>query len=206
MIIVNCEQGTDEWFSEKAGKPSASNFSLIVTTKGEPSKSRIGYMHQLAAEAITGQVEQGYKNPIMEEGTRREDESRNLYEMMFDCEVQQVGFVYPNELKQYGCSPDGLADNGLADKWGLEMKNPLPKTHVGYLLGGKLPTDYFQQVQGSLLVTGFDRWDFMSYSPGLKPFIIRVEPDAKFIEKLKQHLDDFCGELAIIIKKLRELS
>uniref|UniRef100_A0A6H1ZG50 Putative exonuclease n=1 Tax=viral metagenome TaxID=1070528 RepID=A0A6H1ZG50_9ZZZZ len=201
MITVNIEQGSPEWFAEKAGKPSASNFDKIVTTKGEPSKSSIGYMYQLAAEAITGQVEHGYTNPNMEEGIRREEESRNLYEMMFDFAVKQVGFVYPDEQKKYGCSPDGIIENSH----GLEMKNVLPKTQVAYLLNGGLPTDYFQQVHGSMLVTGFGRWDFMSYSPGLKPFILHVERDEKFISKLKQHLDDFCGSLAMMVKKIREM-
>jgi len=68
-----------------------------------------------------------------------------------------------------------------------------------------LPTDYFQQVQGSLFITGFERWDFMSYSPGLPPLIIPVYRDEPFIKKLKEELDRFCFELAGVIKKLKEL-
>jgi len=201
MIIIECDQRSDQWFTEKAGVPGSSSFDKIVTTKGEPSKQRTGYMHQLAAEAITGKIEQGYTNAFMDEGTAREDESRGLYELIKGVTVEQVGFIYPDEEKKYGCSPDGL----ISRERGLEMKNPLPKTQVAYLLAGKIPTDYFQQVQGSLLITGFERWDFMSYVPGLPPFIIPVYRDEAFIKKLKEDLDRFCNELAGVIKKLKEM-
>uniref|UniRef100_A0A6M3JJX8 Putative exonuclease n=1 Tax=viral metagenome TaxID=1070528 RepID=A0A6M3JJX8_9ZZZZ len=199
MIIIDCVQLSDEWFSEKAGVPSAGSFDKIVTTKGEPSKSAKGYMYQLAAEAITGKCEQGYQSGPMSVGIEREEESRALYELIYGVEVQQVGFIYPDEQKKWGCSPDGII-NG---EYGLEMKNVLPKTQIKYLLDEKLPTEYIQQVQGSLLVTGFDRWDFFSYSPGLDPFILQVERDEKFIEKLRAELDKFCLELSEIIKKLK---
>jgi len=201
MIIIECDQRSEQWFSEKAGVPGSSSFDKIATTKGEPSKQRTGYMHQLAAEAITGRIEQGYTNAFMEEGTAREDESRGLYELIKGVTVEQVGFIYPDEEKKYGCSPDGLINR----ERGLEMKNPLPKTQVAYLLKNELPTDYFQQVQGSLFITGFERWDFMSYSPGLPPLIIPVYRDEPFIKKLKEELDRFCFELAGVIKKLKEL-
>lgn len=202
MIIIDCEQLSDKWFAEKAGVPGASNFNKIVTGKGDPSKQRQGYMYQLAAEAITGQVEQGYTNLNMEEGTVREDESRGLYELIEGVTVEQVGFVYPDEQKKYGCSPDGIINR----EHGLEMKNVIPKTQVLYLLENRLPPDYYQQVQGSLLVTGFDRWDFMSYSPGLPPLIVPVKRDEGFIEKLRKELDAFCLELATIIGKLKGMA
>ena len=199
MIRIDTTQGSPEWFAEKAGKPGASSFDKIITTTGQPSKQAQGYLYQLAAEAITGQVEQGYQSSAMTQGIEREAESRTLYELINGVEVQQVGFVYADEQKMYGCSPDGIVN----DEWGLELKNVLPKTQVAYLLNGGLPSDYFCQVQGSLLVTGFDRWDFFTYSPGLDPFQLSVERDEKFIAKLKEQLEKFCFELAMIVKKLR---
>ena len=198
MIIVDdILQGSPEWFSLKCGTPGASSFDKIITTKGEPSKQAVDYRYQLAAEAITGRVEQGYQSTAMAMGIERESESRALYELICGVDVRQVGFIF-HDTKMYGCSPDGLCET-----WGLEMKNVLPKTQVKYLLDGKLPTDYFQQVQGSMLVTGFDRWDFMSYSPGLDPLIIQCEPDLTFQGKLKDQLEVFCLELVKLIKKVK---
>lgn len=200
MIIIDCKQGEDEWFAEKAGVPSAGSFKKIVDSTGKPSKSRVDYLDQLADEAIRGSVERGYQSGPMSVGIEREEESRSLYELIHGVEVKQVGFIYPDEQKKYGCSPDGLPPGK-----GLEIKNPLGKTHVKYLRENKLPTGvgYFQQIQGSLLITGFDVWDFMSYVPGHKPFILQVERDEQFIAKLRAELDKFCLELAVMVRRLK---
>ena len=54
MIIIECEQNSEQWWQEKLGKPSASNASRIITNDGKPSKQREGYMFELAGEIITG--------------------------------------------------------------------------------------------------------------------------------------------------------
>ena len=201
MIIVDCVQMEEEWFLEKTGKPGASSFDKIITTKGEPSKSAKNYLYQLAGETIVGLKTETYQNAIMQRGIELEPLARSLFEMIYDVEVKQVGLCYPDEQKKYLCSPDGLLEDS-----GLEIKCPLIHTHVSYLLGGKLPTDYFQQVQGSMAVTGFSYWYFMSYYPGMAPFIIKVDRDEEFIAKLKAELDSFCLELALTVKKLKEMA
>jgi hypothetical protein len=200
-IIIECEQGSERWFREKLGKPSASRFSEIITTKGDISKSRESYMYELAAESVSGIFTEGYKNANMQEGNDRESESRALYELINGVEVEQVGVIYRDEFKMFLCSPDGLVNR----EWGLELKNVLPKTQVKYLLAGTLPTDYFQQVQGSLYITGFDRWDFMAYSPGLPPLILPIRRDEAFIAKLETALLDFAADLSKMVDKLRAM-
>ena len=105
MEISNCIQGSDEWFKIRCGVPSSSNFDKIVTTKGEPSKQAEKYGYKLAGEAIAGKAEETYKNAAMERGTILEDEARQLYQIVNDVEVEQVGFC---KLEGFGCSPDGL--------------------------------------------------------------------------------------------------
>ena len=199
MIIIDCEQGSDEWFKEKLGKPSASNASKILTNEGKPSKQRDGYLHELVAESITGEMVETYKNNNMEEGSQREDESRNFYELIHGVEVRQVGVIYKDKSKEILCSPDGIVN----DSRGVEMKNPLPKTQVKYLLAGILPSEYYSQVQFSLYVTGFESWDFLSYSPGLKSLIIKVERDEKFLKALAIELKLFCEKLKETINKIK---
>ena len=200
MIILECEQLSPEWFAAKVGIPSAASFDQIIGSKGETSKSRHKYMYQLAGEIILGSKVETYTNAIMQRGTELEPEARKAFEFIHDVQVRKVGFVFQDEQKKYGASPDGL----LVDA-GLEIKCPLLHTHVGYLLNDKLPTDYFQQVHGGMLVTGFNKWYFMSYYPGMPPFIKLVERNEKFCEKLKAELDKFCLELAEIVQKLRDL-
>ena len=78
------------------------------------------------------------------------------------------------------------------------------KTHIKYLLENKFPAaDYNAQIQGSLLISGLPHWYFMSYCPGLNPFIVRITPDKEYIAKLKTQLDKFVLNLSEIIRKLR---
>ncbi len=197
MKIIDCIQGTESWFSARLGIPTASNFDKICTTKGEPSKQRIKYLWQLAGERVSGKAEETYQNANMIRGQEMEKEAREFYKMVTDEEVTQVGFCTDDEGK-YGASPDSLVGN----KGGLEIKCPLMATHVGYLLDGTLPMDYFQQTQGNLLVTKREWWVFESYYPAIRPFILKVGRDEKFVKKLESELLAFCQELETIVKKI----
>ena len=42
----------------------------------------------------------------------------------------------------------------------------------------------------------------MSYYPDMPPFIIRVEHDINFSNKLGTQLDNFCSELSALTQKL----
>ena len=198
MKIINCEQNSPEWFKAKAGIPSASNFDCIITTDGKPSKQRTKYLYRLAGEHITEKVEETYQNAMMIRGQELEEEARKLYQILTDESVKKVGFCVTDKKPIYGASPDSL----VGDKGGLEIKCPIISTHVSYLLGGVLPNDYFQQIQGNLLVTGREWWIFESYYPGMKPFIIKMERDEKFLKALKIELEIFCQELDQTIKKI----
>jgi len=196
MKIIDCIQGTPEWFAAKCGVPSASNFDRILCADGKVSKQRTKYLWQLAGETITGISEETYQNAAMLRGKEMEAEARELYRLISGLEVVEVGFCLD---KKYGASPDGL----VAETGCLEIKSPNLVTHVGYLLENILPTDYFQQCQGQLLVTGREWVDFMSYYPGLKPLIIRVKRDEKFIKALRIELEVFCDELKELVNKLK---
>ena len=197
MQINEHEQRTDEWYQIRCGVPSSSNFSKIVTTTGTKSTQRKKYLHKLAGELVTGVTEENYQNEAMIRGCQVEDEARGYYDLISEDEVTEVGFCLSDDGK-YGASPDGL----VGDKGLLEIKCPNLSTHIGYLIDNKLPSAYFQQVQGQLLVTGREWCDFLSYFPTVKPLLIRVERDEKFIAKLKTELEVFTKELEETVKKI----
>ena len=201
IIIDNIQQGTPEWLAEKIGKPGASNIDKIITNEGKISKQREGYLYELAGEIITGKHENIYKSTAMEIGTEREAESRNFFEFVSGTTIKQVGMIYKDDRKLFLCSPDGILEN---KNEGLELKNPLAKTQVKYLLEGKLPSEYFGQIQMSLYVTGYKYWNFVSYVPGMKPLKLRVEPDKKYQAILQVELELFCEELKTIVNKIKE--
>ena len=196
MQIIDVIQNSPEWQEIKLGVPSSSNFDKIVTVDGKPSKQKEKYMFKLAGEKVSGMITESYQNFAMQRGIEMEEEARQLYQLLNSVEIETVGFCL---AEGYGCSPDGL----VGQEGCIEIKCPLPATHVGYLLDNKLPTDYFQQVQGQLLVTGRKWVDFMSYAPGIKPLIIRVERDDKFLTTLKAELGLFCKQLSEIIEKIK---
>ena len=191
MIAVDVLQGSQEWIDLKLGVASASNFSKIITPfTGKPSTQVTAYRRQLISEKLTGQHCETYQSEWMKRGNIGETEARDVYAFITGNTVEQTGFVFLNEDRRVGCSPDGLIDKG-----GLEIKYPAPHTHVGYLLDDKLPTTYYAQVQGSMWVCGVHWWDFMSYCPGMRPFIIRVKWNESFISPLSRLMDEFLDKM-----------
>jgi len=202
ITIEDFEQGSPEWFAARSGIPSASCFDKIVTSKGLPSKQRKAYLYQLAGEAIIGEKTEGYSNAAMERGVEMEAEARRYYEFMNDVDVKEVALCYHDARKLFSCSPDGL----VGDEGGVEIKCPKIHTHLEYLFKGVLPTKYYQQVQGSMFITGREWWDFVSFfNPGLPALIVRVTRDETFIEKLSNELERFAVDLAETIKRIKEL-
>lgn len=203
MIIVDCEQNTPEWDNAKIGVPSASVFEKIYTSTGKISGQREKLLQQLAMEKILGKKENGYSSASMQRGHQFEGEARMLFAMLNDVDVEQIGLCYFDERKDRSCSPDGIFEK--EEKEGLEIKCPELAAHYEYVKGNKLPTKYFVQVQGSLYVTGFERWHFFSYYPGMRPLHVIVERDEMWIAKLSKALDDFAVDLDETFNEMHKL-
>ena len=199
IYLYEIEQGTEPWFACRLGKPGGSSFSDIVLQSGKPATGRGKLLYKLAAEILSGERTETYRNAAMARGTELEPLARSAYELITGADVVQVGYVFADENRRWGCSPDGLVgDDGL-----VEIKCPLAHTHVEYLDRGNLPGTYYHQCQGQLAVTGRTWLDFMSYSPNIRPFIIRVARDEEFIAVLIQEVERFCDDLELLVEKLR---
>ena len=198
MRIINCEQGTPEWLQARLGVPSASSYAKLVTTTGKPSAQAEAYINQLVAERITGEPTFFQVTDPMTRGIELEPQARVCYEMETGNLVDQVGFLMHDTL-QAGASPDGL----IGENGGLEIKCPLPSTHVEYLRDGRLPSKYVQQVQGCLWISERDWWDFMSYHPRMEPLIVRVYRDEDFIKALECAVIDAVQVIELLTTKFR---
>ena len=192
-------QKSDAWFKARLGNPGASEINNIITSEGKPSKSRKDYMFRLAAERVRGKADEKFQSQAMLDGTIKEDEARSLFSLIYDVEIEQVGMIYKDEKRNCHASPDGL----IGKDCGIEIKSPLGKTQARYLIENKLPTQYFVQIQSSLYISERDYWWFMSYCDGMKPLIVRVKPDDKFIKALESELRTFCSELQWTIDKIK---
>ena len=195
MEIVNCIQGSEEWWDAKSGVVSASHFHQVLNKK----TGRGLYMRKLAAERLTGMREESYKNDIMDKGSETEQEARKYYETVNDCEVKQVGFVMRDD--DVGGSPDGLiSKDGL-----IEIKCVISSTHIATILSEKMPALHIPQVQGLLWVTDRKWCDFISYDPRVlsQPmFTVRVERDKEYFKKLAGEVGVFVNELKVMIDKI----
>ena len=198
MIVLDLEQGSEAWHAARLGLPTASNFKKLFTSTGKPSTTADTYFYELLAERLTGKPSSEFTSEWMVRGTELEPEARATYEFIHDVQVEQIGFVYLDDRRHVGCSPDGLiGDEGL-----IEIKAPKASTHVKYLLAGKLPSDYVPQVQGQLWITGCKFCDFMSYHPDCDPLIVRVERDEDYIAGLAAEVDKMAKKLDSAFKKL----
>jgi hypothetical protein len=196
--IINCEQGTEEWFAARAGIPTASEFHTVMAVgpKGGKSATRVAYLNKLVGEIITGEPMATYSNAAMERGKVMEDEARDLYAFTHDIEPERVGFIR-NGAK--GASPDSL----IGANGGLEIKSADAHIQVARLLSGELPSEHKAQVHGNIWVAEREWWDFVSYCPKMPPFEIRVYRDEDYIKTLANAVELFNVELQQTVEYIR---
>lgn len=198
LKIVECEQGTPEWYAARVGIPTASEFKTLLGIKKDAREkvTRRTYMLKLAGEILTGEVQESYSNDHMQRGKDMEAEARRLYAFMADADPRQVGFIV-NGPK--GCSPDSL----IGDKGVLEVKTKLPHLTIDCLLKDEFPPEHKAQCQGALWVAEREWIDIAVYWPKLPLFVKRAFRDESYIASLKSAVDDFNYELAETVERIR---
>lgn len=205
MKIHTCEQRSAEWYGLRAGIPTASAFSSLITSKGEPSKTLPQYAKTLAAEKFSGRTLDAWEgNAWTERGRELEDEAIRLYEFAADCSVDPVGFV-TNDDHTAGCSPDGLVGaDGL-----VEIKCLKAENHIEAILyfnkNGRCQPAYVQQTQGQLWLCERAWCDLIFYHPVLPLLIIRQEPDLAIYEALGRAVADVLDERDGILAELHAM-
>jgi hypothetical protein len=198
MEIIELEQGSPEWFEARLGSIGGSTISSVVA--GGQGKMRKNLMYRLAGEILSGQSYEGYKNYHMDRGIEQEADARNMYELMTENELHQVGLIRHSPHKHF--SPDALCGD-----WGLvEIKSVIPSVHVETIWSGKVPAAYRKQCQWGLFITESDWCDFVSYSPLVtqRPmWVKRVKKDEELIDTLDIAADKFIAEMLEIVEKIR---
>lgn len=198
MKIIDCDQGTPEWFAARLGIATASCYAdILARGKGaEESASRRNYRLRLVLERLTGRQADGYKSPAMQRGTELEPLARAAYESRTGAFVDLVGLIRHDDIET-GASPDGLIDSA----GGVEIKAPEAAAHLDYLRlpEGTAPAKYVAQIQGQLWVAEREWIDFVSFNPDFPPHlqlvIRRVRRDEKYIAGLTLAVSLFMDEV-----------
>lgn len=187
-VFKEVVQGSPEWFALRVGKVTMSNLHKIITPKEQrPSTQQDGYMNGLLAELFYGHPLDTFTSPAMQNGIDGEEEAAKIYSVENDCELEKIGFV-TNDAETIGCSPDRFI---VGTKKAVEIKVPLPHTHVGYLRTKSIDRDYWCQIQGQLWVAELETIDIYSYSPKMPRVQIEVGRDESFISKAQACVAEF---------------
>jgi len=204
--IINCEQGTEAWLNARKGKLTASVAKKIITPTGKLSASAKGLMIELATECVVDDPTLKHRQERLEFndsiawGKLYEPEARECFTKYTGYAVDEIGFLQSTLFPCLGISPDGLFQIGETP-CGLEIKCPISTTHAEWHYDNKLPDDHKIQVHFSMAVTGIKEWHFISYYPGLEPFIIKIEYD-EFTEKVKTAAIEFAEKYATEAPKI----
>jgi hypothetical protein len=212
MIIIDCEQYSDEWWQARLGIPTASGFDKLVTgTTCNVSSSWRSQIDRLVAEKIRGKPDEGFTSEWTKYGTKMEPEALDYYRMITGNNVNSVGLIYKDNSKEFGCSPDGLVyeigkDNSICYVKGLEIKCPSPSVHISYLISNDMiPPKYRAQVYGSMWITGLPEWDFLSYHPDMKPYLVTAkDTDSGYINYSNALTDHMFNVTKQIKQKLEQ--
>lgn len=151
----------------------------LVTADNDTSR---GLILTLAAERITGRVEDSYTSFDMQRGKDEEPFARDAYAENYGA-VTELGFmVRDDDGYQMGYSPDGLVGtDGL-----IEIKSRRAKVQVQTVLADEVPAYNMAQLQCGLLVSGRKWIDFISFSNGMHLWTRRVEPDEQWFNAIRE--------------------
>ena len=199
MNIIDCEQGSEEWFKARTAVITASMFGecrKILKSgknKGEHSAEAKKYAFKLAIERISGELlsEDKFETWEMRRGRELEPDARLLHEQKKEILVEQAGFILTDD-GVFGASVDGLIDtNGMS-----EYKCFVSPSSLMPILLDRDIDACIDQVQGGMWVTGREYAHFILYCPALKSIdrhltIIEVERDDNYIEELEVDLFKF---------------
>lgn len=198
------EQRSEEWFTQRKGKVTASRIGDILATirNGNWAASRKHYAAQLVSERLSEKNPEPYTNEWIEWGIEQEAPAKEAYTKATGNVVDEVGFINHPTIASAGASPDGLiGEDGL-----LEIKCPATATHIERLLGANVPEGYYLQMLWQMACTGRKYCDFVSYDPRLPEdmqlFIKRYDRDENEIARVEREVLIFLQEVAETEKAL----
>lgn len=164
---------------------------------------RNGYMYELIGQVCTGEIKEQVKFKQAEWGHENEPVARSIFEFKNNVEVKEIGFIYKDELKRAGISPDGLI---VGVDEGLEIKCPFDtRVYIDFIMNGKVKPEYIEQCQFSMWVTGYSKWHFACYDPRMKKqnfHSIVYDRDEEFMKKYDAAYKVFVEEMDAKLKSI----
>lgn len=176
---------------------------------GEFSDAAKDYAFRLAVERISGEPldEGGFSTFAMRRGQELEPEARDAHSFERGIAVMPAGFVM-TEDGHFGASADGL----IGEDGGAEYKCLIDPSRIrDIILAGDI-SEFLDQVQGGMWITGRQWWHFCLYCPALATVgkaltVFEVTRDDDYIEAMEADLVDFdrlVGEYEVMLRMTSE--
>lgn len=216
-IVINCEQGTDEWKQARAGVITASRFadarSKMKVSRGpkkagDPTETSDAYARLLATERIYGApLDDTFETWSMRRGRELEPVARSLYEVRYGRVVMEAGITLTDD-RLFGYSTDGEVSG---EEGGAEIKAPSATDKVAgvWLDPDPIIAEYIDQCQGGMWINRWKWIDLIVYTPWLASvgrdlFVRRIHRDDDYINALELDLIAFSRRVKAIETALRQ--
>ena len=206
LIWSTAPQGSEEWLEVRSGRITASRFkdAREKLKNGEPSGKAKLYAFDVARQRVGGTVAEVYQNAAMRFGQEQEPIARMELEARKGYLVQEAGFaVTPDGA--FGASVDGLVgDDGI-----IEIKTMVSSATLFRAVVNRDLSDYLDQINGALWITG-RRWcDLVLWAPDLEPIgrhltVIRIDRDEDEITDMVDDLVEFSRLVTRLETQLRQ--
>ena len=194
MKELDLEQGSLKWLEARKGKITGTRLKDVLKTDNLP------VIYEMIAELGSDEIEETFVNKAMQRGKDCEPIAISLYQHMTGVVIDSVGFCISEDNEMLALSQDGFT----ADRTGaVEVKSPNTATHVKYIIGDKVPSEYLPQVMTYFLVnTKLDWLDFISFDDRYRPKPIWIK--RVYRHELKDQLVEVSEKLDKFITKFNK--
>ena len=197
-------QRTPEWDLARLGKITASKVRDVCakTSAGKYTAARDTYKWNLIKERITGVPVEYRITPPMQWGIDNEGDAKAFYQVLYDVQIEEVGFIPHPDMDFAGASPDGLVGtDGLIEVKCMETVN-----HLRAIDAGEVPEYYVDQCQWQMACTGRQWCDLVIYDPRLPDDLqmrrFRIRRDEDRIKDIESEVRKFNQEIESIITNI----
>jgi hypothetical protein len=168
--IVRVEQGSDEWLDMRRNRVTCSRLADVMA---KPTTKRYQQYQREKIKELLGYRHVEETPEWAQHGKEHEPRALGAYEWRYELDVEHNVFLISDRYDWLGGSPDLLHlpdyDEGGEIKCRALYKNYRKYRNLAEQYRGTTracPAQDRHQVQGHMMLTGFDRWGYVNYYIG----------------------------------------
>lgn len=139
-------QRSNEWYEIRNNMLTASDLGKVI------KDSRPGTKNSIVLKKCGTKSDVKLTGKALTWGVKYEQVANDIYSSRNNIKVYEFGLIQHQTIKHFGASPDGISEDLVM----LEIKCPYSRE-----INGKIPEDYYAQIQGQLEVCDLDSCDYL---------------------------------------------